>query len=182
MRNTIIVVILVAGIGGFCAWMAAQPVKAYHAVQNAVDRDDPAMLAPWLDLAAIRSNIKSRETAKLPSELPKDGIGGLLGLFGQALAESVIGALVQGMATPEGVLAMLRAAAANAPVPDGGTPRTPSERLFGQAKAELSGFDRYIVSAPMRGGATLKLVFARQGTKWLLSDVLAVPAQGAANL
>lgn len=171
MRYTALVFVLVAGIGTLGAWMHAQPGKAYMAVQTAMDRDDPAMLAPLLDLEAIRSNMKNREAARLSPGAPGDGPGGLLGLFGQALADSVIGAFVQGVATPEGVLALLRGAAASAPPAEGKTPRTPSERLFGQASAELSGFDRYVVSAPMRGGAALRLVFARQGVKWLLSDI-----------
>lgn len=179
MRYTALVIVLVVGVGTLGAWMYAQPGKTYQAVQTAMDREDPAMLAPLLDLEAIRSNIKNREAAKLSPGTPPDGPAGLLGLFGQALADSVIGAFVQGVATPEGVLALLRGAAASAVPAEGKTPRTPSERLFAQASTELIGFDRYVVSAPMRGGSALRLVFSRQGTKWLLSDIeLAKPVKG----
>jgi hypothetical protein len=171
----------VAALAVLGAWLHAQPSKAYQAVQLSMDRDDPALLAPWLDLPALRANIKSREAARLQGGLPpsgQGGPGGLLGLLGQVLTESVVGALVQGAATPEGVLAMLRGAAAAAPdIPDK-APRTPSERLFGRAGTELIGFDRYVVSAPLKGGAMLKLVFARQGTKWLLSDLDVSKASG----
>ncbi|MBI4803617.1 MAG: DUF2939 domain-containing protein [Desulfovibrio sp.] len=170
MRNTIILCVTMAALGVFAAWLHAQPGKAFNTVQMAMDRDDAAMLAPCLDLAALRSNIKNREAAKLSGGIPKEGVPGLLGLIGQALADSVVGALAQGMATPETILAMLRGAAATAPELPGKSPRTPAERLFGQAKTELIGFDRYVVTTPMRGNSVLRLVFSRQGTKWLLSD------------
>ena len=178
MRNTIIICIVVAALGVFGAWLYSQPGKALSAVQTAMDRDDPALLAPWLDLAALRSNIKNREATKLPEGMSKGGPGGFLGLLGQALAESFIGALVQGMATPEGLLAVLRGAAANALEVESKTPHTPSERLFGHAKTELIGFDRYVVSAPMKDGTLFKLVFARQGTEWKMSDLEIVTASG----
>jgi hypothetical protein len=170
MRNTIILCSAMAVLGVFAAWLHAQPGKAFNTVQMAMDRDDAAMLAPCLDLPTLRSNIKNREAAKLPGGMPKEGVPGLLGLLGQALADSVLGVLAQGVATPEAILAMLRGAAATAPDLPGKSPRTPSERLFGQAKTELIGFDRYVVTTPMRGNAVLRLVFSRQGTKWLLSD------------
>jgi len=183
MRYTALVIVLVVGVGALGAWIHTQPSKAVLAVQTAMDRDDPSLLAPWLDLEALRSNIKNREASKLPGEMPTDmpgdGFGSLLGLFGKALADSVIGALVQGVATPEGVLAMLRGASASAISPEGAAPATPSERLFAQARTQLIGFDTYVVSAPMRGGSTLKLVFKRHGTRWLLSDLaVSPPAQG----
>lgn len=175
MRTTIILCIVLVGLGVLGSWMYVQPGKAVTAVQTAMDRDDPALLAPWLDLDALRSNLKNREAAKLPGP---DGPGGLLGLLGHALADTVIGALAQGVATPEGVLALLRGAAASSPGIEGKTPRTPSERLFSQASTKLLGFHRYVVSAPMRGDAVLQLVFVRHGTKWLLSDlVVATPAK-----
>lgn len=181
MRTTIILCVSIAVLAVFGAWLHAQPSKAYQAVQLSMDRDDPALLAPWLDLEAIRSNIKSREAARLQGGMPppgQGGPGGLLGLLGQVLADSVIGALVQGVTTPEGVLAMLRAAAAAAPDVPGKTPSTPSERLFGRASTELVGFDRYVVSAQLKGNAVLKLVFARQGTQWKLSDIDVSKAAG----
>ena len=175
MRNTVIIAILIAGIGALGAWMYAQPGKTFATVKAAMDRDDPAMLAPVLDAPALRANIKSREAAKLSPHLPQEGPAGLLGMLGQALAEGVVGALTQGAATPEGVLALLRGAAASAQEPARAgqpqAPRTPSERLFANARTDLSGFDRYLVSAPLKGGQTLILVFTRQGTTWLLSDL-----------
>lgn len=173
MRNTIILCVLIAAMAVGGAWLYSQPSKAYQAVQLAMDRDDPALLAPWLDTAALRSNIKNREAAKLPPLGPdaQPGLPGLLGMLGQALADSVLGALTQNLATPEGVLALLRGAAAGAQPPEGKTPRTPSERLFAQASAELFGFDRYVVTAPLGAKAALMLVFTRQGAKWLLSDI-----------
>jgi len=178
MRTTIILCVTIAVFGVFGAWLHAQPGKAFNTVQTAMDRDDAAMLAPCLDLTALRSNIKNREAAKLPGEMPKEGVPGLLGLLGQALADTVIGALAQGMATPEGILALLRGAAASAPDLPGKSPRTPSERLFGQAKTELIGFDRYVVSAPMKGGSVFTLVFSRQGTQWKVSDLEVVKPSG----
>jgi len=181
MRNTIILCVAMAAFAVLGAWLHAQPSKAFQAVQLSMDRDDPALMAPWLDLTALRSNIKNREAARLSAGLPKEGspgLGGLLGLLGQALAEGFVGALTQGAATPEGVLAMLRAAATAAVPLPGKTPRTPSESLFGQARTELFGFDRYVVTTPLTGGANLQLVFARQGTRWLLSDLDVSKAAG----
>lgn len=177
MRNTIAICILVVGLGVFGAWLYVQPGKAVQGVKTALDQNDPAQLAPWLDLPALRSNIANRQTAKLPGA-SNDGPAGLLGLFGQALADMMIGAAVQGVATPEGLLALLRGAAASAPVPEGAQPRTPSERLFARARTELSGFDRYIVTAPLKAGTELKLVFFRQGTNWRLSDLEIATASG----
>ena len=178
MRNTIILCVAIAVLGVFGAWLHAQPGKAFNTVQMAMDRDDAAMLAPCLDLAALRSNIKNREAAKLPGDMPREGIPGLLGLLGQALADSIFGALAQGVATPEGILALLRGAAASAPDLPGKTPRTPSERLFAQAKTELIGFDRYVVSAPMKGGSVFILVFTRHGAQWQVSDLEVVKPAG----
>jgi len=178
MRNTIILCVLIAAMAVGGAWLYVQPSKAFQAVQLAVDRDDPALLAPWLDAQALRSNLKNREAAKLPAPLGPDaqtGLPGLFGMLGQALADTVLGAITQNLATPEGVLALLRGAAAGAQTPPNKTPRTPSERLFAQASAELFGFDRYVVSAPIRPNAMLQLVFTRQGTKWLLSDIEVKP-------
>lgn len=183
MRNTIILCVLIAAMAVGGAWLYTQPSKAFQAVQLAMDRDDPSLLAPWLDAQALRSNLKNREAAKLPGALQpgapgsgnQPGLPGIFGMLGQALADSVLGAITQNLATPEGVLALLRGAAAGAQTPEGKTPRTPSERLFAQVSTELLGFDRYVVSAQFRPNAVLQLVFTRQGTKWLLSDIEVKP-------
>lgn len=185
MRNTLLIAILVAGLGALGAFLYAQPGKAFNTVKLAMDRGDAALLASVLDAPSMRSNMKNREAAKLSPTIPQDGPAALLGMLGQALAEGVIGVLAQGAATPEGVLALLRSMAAAAQDPPQPTPslapRTPSERLFANAKTELSGFDRYAVSAPLKDGHTLVLVFARQGSAWLLSDVAFVKQADASG-
>lgn len=178
MRTTIILCVSIAAMAVFGAWLHAKPGRAFQDLQIAMDRDDPALMAPLLDLDALKSNIKNREAAKLSQAAPKDGPGALMGLFGQALADSVIGALVQGVVSPEGVLAMLRGAAASAPEIPGKAPKTPSERLFGQASTELIGFNRYVATAHLKGDAVLRLVFARTGTAWRLSDIEIAKAKG----
>jgi len=173
MRNTLIAAIAVAilAVGG--SWIYAQPGKAYLAVQTAMDRDDPALLAPHVDFAALRSNIKNREAAKLPPEMAPDA--GLLGLLGSALKDLVLGTVAESMSTPQGVLTMLRGAAASQGMgQEEAAPATPSQRLFVNAHSKLLDLRRYVVNAPLRGGATLQLLFTRGGLDWKLTDIAVV--------
>ncbi len=171
MRKTILAAIAVAilAVGG--SWIYSQPGKAYLAVKTAMDRDDPAMLAPHVDFAALRANIKNRAAAKLPPELSSDATG-LLGMLGSAMKDMVLGTVAESMSTPQGVLAMLRGAAAGQgmgePAP---APATPSERLFANAHSKLLDLRRFVVNAPLRDGTTLQLLFTREGTVWKLSDI-----------
>ena len=180
MRKTYIAALVMAVLAVGGSWIYAQPGKAYLAIQAAMDRDDPALLAPYVDFAALRSNIKNREAARLSSTLSPDAPG-FLGLLGSALKDLVVGSVAEGLGTPEGVLAMLRGAAASQGLgADDPAPATPSQRLFTRAHTNLLDLQRYMVNAPLRGGATLQLLFTRDGTVWKLTDITIVTQTGGA--
>ncbi len=176
MRNAFIAVAIAVAIGIVGVLMHAQPSRTLDAFAAAVDARDPALLAPYVDLDALRANLRARGSGPLAGALPPGGAAGPLGLMLQGMADAVVGALVQGVATPEGVLTLLSGIVAGA---DQGnkdmgadtTGPTPSRRLFSKARTKLDGLDTCVVTLPQGRGAPVMLILTRRGLDWVLTDV-----------
>ena len=87
----------------------ASPWWRLQQLRDAVSERDATRVAGFVDFPALRENVKAQVMGRMGAGAPGQDHGGLLGNFGRTLAGVVIDPLVDALASPAGVTAMLEA-------------------------------------------------------------------------
>lgn len=160
--------IVAAGVG----WYVASPGWTLHQMKAAADADDPDALNAYIDYPALRENLKAEVVGQMTAEANKDtsGLGGL----GLAIGTAMVGPAIDGLVTPAGVRAALRAKREQAQV--AAAPKAASAlRVPDDPVIVRRGFSEFVVASKRQPGSGL--VFKRHGLSWKLSGV-ELPANG----
>ena len=166
----IVVLVLLAG------WIAAGPFLAINGIREAVKAQDAAALSQYVDFPAVRSSLKQQVDDYVVRRAGADVQSSLLGSIALRLASGATDGIVDVMATPAGLAAVMEG-------------RNFWQRLSGQRSSEnsyatvpprdsLEGA-KYRYESPSRFTATLAnadgdpvvFVLTRTGFSWKVTEV-----------
>ena len=166
----IVVAVLVAG------GIAAGPFLAIKGIRSAVQEQDAAKLSEYVDFPAIRSGLKQQLDDYVVRRAGADMQSSLLGSIALRLASGATDGIVDVMATPAGLAAVMEGrnfwhrlngdrvstdSYATAP------PRDPLEG----AKYRFESPSRFTATLANADGAPVVFVLTRSGFSWKVTDV-----------
>ncbi|QNP50558.1 DUF2939 domain-containing protein [Diaphorobacter aerolatus] len=91
----------------FVALLYASPYLAMRSIGKALDARDADALSQYVDYPVLRENIKGKLMSSIADRLPAQDSSNPLGGLGQAIGGMMVGAAVEAMVSPAGVMAML---------------------------------------------------------------------------
>jgi len=157
-------------------WMAAGPFLAINGIRQAVKAQDAAALSEYIDFPAVRTSLKQQIDDYVVRRAGADVQASLLGSFALRLASGATGGLVDAMATPAGLAAVMEGrnfwhrlagersggnAYATAP------PRDPLEG----ASYRYETPSRFTATLPNADGDPVVFVLTRHGFAWRVTEV-----------
>jgi len=141
------------------------PYYAVYGMRRAVHARDAASISRGVDYPALRESLKANLAAGAAARLrerPGDPAAALAPLLGAGLADI----LVDSMASPEGLAALLRGG-----VPELGAPG-PAAGAAADMRMGYEDEDTFVVTVRSDSGKPLELIFRRHGLySWKLSAV-----------
>lgn len=168
----LVIVVLVLAAG----WIAAGPFLAINGIRQAVKAQDAAALSEYIDFPAVRTSLKQQVDDYMVRRAGADMQSSLLGSVALQLASGATDGIVDMMATPAGLAAVMEG-------------RNFWHRLSGQRSGEdayatapardpLEGA-KYRYESPSRFTATLDnadgdpvvFVLTRDGLAWKVTEV-----------
>lgn len=167
-----LIVVLVLALG----WLAAGPFIAINGIRNAVQAQDAAKLSEYVDFPAVRSSLKQQVDDYVVRSAGADVQSNLLGAIALRLASGATDGIVDAMATPAGLAAVMEGrnfwhrlsgrrsgdgAYASAP------PRDPLEG----AKYRYESLSRFTATVNNADGDPVAFVLSRQGVRWKVTEV-----------
>ena len=168
-----LVAVLLLALAG---WIAAGPFLTVHRIRQAVQEQDAAALSRQVDFAAVRSSLKLQIDDYVVRRAGVDAQSSMLGAIALRLAGTATAGIVDAMATPAGLAAVMEG-------------RNFWDRLSGRRSADDSHATapprdplenaRYRFESPSRFSATLAnadgdpvvVVLTRKGLSWKVTDV-----------
>ncbi len=105
----------------------ASPYIALHSIKAALDAKDSTALSQFVDFPELRENVKGQLMSSLASRLPGSGSDEepALGGIGQAIGGMVVGAAVDQLVSPAGVMMMMRSGRFGPRLPDAADAQAP---------------------------------------------------------
>lgn len=167
----VVVLLVVAG------WIAAGPYLTINAIRSAVQEQDAAKLSQHIDFPALRTSLKQQVDDYMVRRAGTDMQASLLGSIALQLASGATDGIVDAMATPAGLAALMEGRnfwhRLNGRRADSGNsyatapPRDPLEG----AKYRFESPSRFTATIANADGDPVVFVLTRQGVAWKVSDV-----------
>jgi hypothetical protein len=157
------------------AYTAAGPYLTVRAIRSAVKAQDAEALAEQVDFPALRGSFKVQVADRLARETGIDARSGPFAALGLSLANGLVGGMVDAMATPRGLGAIMegskvwdRATNVSPPTDEDAPPR--AEPLH-DARYRYESPSRFTATVQDQRGRPVVLVMTRHGLRWKLSDI-----------
>lgn len=178
----VVVLLVVAG------WIAAGPYLTINAIRSAVQEQDAAKLSQHIDFPAVRAGLKQQVDDHVVRRAGADVQSSLVGSIALQLASGATDGIVDAMATPAGLAAVMegrnfwhRLNGRRADSGDSYATAPPLDPLEG-AKYRFESPSRFTATLANADGDPVVFVLTRQGVSWKVTDVrLPLNATGAAS-
>lgn len=160
-------------IGGY---IAAGPFMTVNAIRAAVRNQDAAELSKHIDFPALRISFKQQLDDYLARRAGPDVQSNVFGAIALRMASGATGGLVDAMATPAGLAAVLEGrnflhrVNGSRDSGDAYNPAPPRDPLEG-AKYRFESPSRFTATVSNVDGDPVVFVLTREGLRWKLSDV-----------
>jgi len=168
----VIVAVLVLAAG----WIAAGPFLTIHAIRTAVQEQDTARLSEYVDFPALRTNLKLQIDNYVVRRAGPDMQANLLGAIALRLASGATDGIVDVMATPAGLAAVMEGRnfwhrlGSQRTTDDAHTTAPPRDPLEG-ARYRFESPSRFTATVSNADGEPVVFVLTRNGFTWKVSDV-----------
>jgi hypothetical protein len=164
-KYLLIALLLIAALFG--GWYFASPSLALKGLADAAKANDAPAIESRVDFDAVRLSIKEQFKAKLTEEASKPNADPMAKM-GLALADQLIGPMINKMVTPAALAKMIAEGGKL------GAATKPTEKAAANKaddwKIERTSFSEFrVLSAKDKGGP--ELVFKRSGLSWKLSGI-----------
>ena len=175
MRKWLALSILLLALAG--AWIAAGPFLAIHGIRDAIERQDSAALSRHVDFPAVRTSLRAQVDDYLVRRAGADAQADPFGAIALRLAGAAAGGVVDVLATPAGIGAVLQGRSLVHRITGEGISAVDSFRheppadLLEQATYRFESPSRFAVTVPNRDGAPVVFVLTRQGLQWRVTDI-----------
>lgn len=170
---------LAAVVLAVLAYVAAGPWLTVRGIEQAIRNDDTRALARQVDFPALRANLRAQaedHIARQYGDLARSNVFGRLGL---RVASGLAGGVVDAMATPVGLAALMEGRRVWSRL-DGSPParsldETQRPEPFRDARYRYESTSRFTVTIDDERGQPLVFVLTRKGLHWRLSDIRITP-------
>ncbi|MBU8974677.1 MULTISPECIES: DUF2939 domain-containing protein [unclassified Lysobacter] len=169
----LVVVVLLALAG----WIAAGPFLTINSIREAVAQEDTAALSRHVDFDAVRSSLR----AQVEDTLARNAGAGMqdnpLGAFALGLANRAAGGIVDMLATPAGIGAVLQGRgllhriSGGGVDPNDGLAHTPPPDPLRDARYRFESPSRFTATVHNADGDPVVFVLTRDGLRWKLTDI-----------
>ena len=143
-------------------WYFESPAWTLKGMKDAAQSHDADALNAYIDYPALRESMKGELMARMTAEAKKDKSG--FGALGMAVGSAVMGPMIDGLVSPEGVRAALLANRQENAAPAASVLHVPKEPVIVRRN-----FSEILVTTKDRSNSGL--VFKRHGFSWMLSGV-----------
>lgn len=162
---------------GLAGWVAAGPFLTINAIRQAVAMEDTAELARRVDFVAVRRSLRAQVEDTIARKAGIDAQANPLGAFALGLANQAAGGIVDVLATPAGIGAVLQGRGLLHRLSGGGI--DPNDSYAHAAPPDPLRDARYRFESPSRFTATVRnadgdpvvFVLTRDGLRWTLTDI-----------
>ncbi|QSX75693.1 DUF2939 domain-containing protein [Lysobacter arenosi] len=167
------------------AWIAAGPFMAIKAIREAIQAQDSAALSRHVDFPLLRQSLRAQVEDALARRAGAEVLDSPLGGLALGLANQAAGGMVDVIATPAGIGAILEGRGLLHRISGGGISK--DDAYAHQAPPDPLRDARYRFESPSRftatvhtaDGAPVVFVLLRQGLDWKLADIRLPPATPA---
>jgi len=169
----LLVVVLLALAG----WIAAGPFLTINAIREAVAEEDTAALAKHVDFVAVRRSLRAQVEDTLARRAGVDAQNNPLGAFALGLANQAAGGIVDALATPAGIGAVLQGRgllhrlSGGGVDPNDGLSHVPPPDPLRDASYRFESPSRFSATVRNADGDPVVFVLTREGFKWTLTDI-----------
>ncbi|MDR0182266.1 DUF2939 domain-containing protein [Lysobacter arvi] len=169
----LLVVVLLALAG----WIAAGPFLAMNSIREAVAKEDTAELARHVDFVAVRRSLRAQVEDTLARKAGIDAQNNPLGAFALGLANQAVGGIVDALATPAGIGAVLQGRGllhrltGGGIDPDDGLAHAPPPDPLRDASYRFESPSRFTATVRNADGDPVVFVLTRDGLRWTLTDI-----------
>ena len=167
-----------AVLAALLAYAAVGPYLTVNAIREALKAEDPRALARQVDFPALRASLKAQLGDRLVREAGPEVQASPFGAIGLALANGLVGGIVDAMVTPVGLAAIMegrrtwRRVDGFGALPSESPPADaePGEPLHG-AVYRYESPSRFTATVQDESGRPVVFVLTRDGLDWNLSDI-----------
>ncbi len=167
------VVVVLALVG----WIAAGPFLTVNAIREAVAAEDTAALQEHVDFPAVRSSLRAQVEDTVARNAGIDAERNPLGALALGLANRAAGGVVDVLATPAGIGAILQGRGVLHRLSGGGVSKddpyahSPPADPLRDAKYRFESPSRFTATVLTADGDPVVFVLTRDGLSWKLSDI-----------
>ncbi|HEY5803003.1 MAG TPA: DUF2939 domain-containing protein [Lysobacter sp.] len=167
-------------------WIAAGPFMTIHGIRDAIQAQDSAALSEHVDFPVLRQSLRAQVEDALARRAGADIQGSALGAIALGLANQAAGGMVDVIATPAGIGAILEGRGLLHRISGGGIDQadpyahqTPPDPLR-DASYRFESPSRFTATVLTADKKPVVFVLQRQGMHWKLADIrlpLSTPQQ-----
>lgn len=175
MKKLVVALVLLVVLA--LAAVAAGPFVAVRGIRNAVEAQDTAALARYVDFPTLRANLKAQVEGQIARRAGPDAQANLFGALALRLAGSVTGGIVDAMVTPAGIGALIEGrglwhrASGGGIREDNAYAHSAPDDVLRDAGYRFESASRFTATVPSADGPPLVFVLTRDGLTWRLTDI-----------
>ncbi len=163
------------------AWIAAGPFMTIHAIREAIQAQDSAELSRHVDFPLLRQSLRAQVEDALARRVGAQVLDSPLGGLALGLANQAAGGMVDAIATPAGIGAILEGRGLVHRISGGGISKDdayahqPPPDPLRDARYRFETPSRFTATVHTADGAPVVFVLLRQGMDWKLADIRLPP-------
>jgi len=158
------------------AYVVASPYVTVYYMKAAAEQRDGEALSDYVDLPAVREDLKDQFNAKLGSKMAQEIDDNPFAVLGGLLAGVMVNKMVDTFVTPSGLIELMKGEVPKASGSgDGGDGER--NKPFGQADYRYEAWDKFSVIVPDQDGDEARFILRRRGLGWKLTSVK-IPMDG----
>jgi hypothetical protein len=166
----IVVLVLLAG------WIAAGPFLAINGIRQAVKAQDAAALSEYIDFPAVRTSLKQQVDDYVVRRAGADVQSSLLGSIALQLASGATDGIVDMMATPAGLAAVMEGRnfwhrVSGQRASENTYATAPARDPLEGAKYRYESTSRFTATLDNADGDPVVFVLTRDGLTWKVTEV-----------
>ncbi|GGZ58083.1 hypothetical protein GCM10008101_09730 [Lysobacter xinjiangensis] len=170
-----LIALLVLALLAFVAFVAAGPFLTVKSIGDAVQRGDMRTLEREVDFPLVRASLKAQLEDYLARSMGDPSTDSRLRELGRQVTATMTGGVVDALATPAGIGAILQGRsvirrAMGYPAERSGEPGAAFDPLRDARYSYESG-SRFTATVNNADGVPIVFVFTREGIDWRLTDV-----------
>lgn len=171
------IALLVVALLGLLGWVAAGPFLTVNAIREAIAAEDTAALQEHVDFVAVRSSLRAQVEDTIARKAGVDAQRNPFGALALGLANTAAGGIVDALATPAGIGAVLQGRGLFHRLSGGGVrdddtyAHQPPPDPLRDAKYRFESPSRFTATVLTADGDPVVFVLRREGLRWKLADI-----------